>query len=74
MESDGVELEVYAKADRGWVVRVPGQQSPVLLLGGAAVYSFFALAIRSHGALQPAGARTPSCWRRPRSRGKSWIG
>lgn len=42
--SDLVELEVYSRADGKWVVRLPGQQAAALTLGGATVYSLFALA------------------------------
>lgn len=42
--SDRVELDVYSQVEPGWVVRVPDQRCPVLLVDGVAVYSFFALA------------------------------
>jgi hypothetical protein len=41
---DLVEFEVYSSAEGRWVVRPPGQRSAVLALGGATVYSLFALA------------------------------
>jgi hypothetical protein len=39
-----IELEVYSKAERQWVIRLPGQRSAALALDGAVVYSLSALA------------------------------
>lgn len=41
---DLIELELFSRAEGRWVLRLPGQRSPVLALDGIAVYSLFALA------------------------------